>query len=484
MNVLDLLRQDGVQPRKASGNKGGEYHSPCPGCGGEDRFHCWPAQNDGEGSWWCRVCDAGGDAIQYLQDYRGMEFKEAAGFIGRKLTGRARRSRRSLPASEPKQQYRAFEPRQCAEPAERWRAKAGEFVKWAHRRLLQAPAELSYLAGRGLDLEAVKAFRLGINPGDRGRDLYRARQAWGLAREVKANGRDKRLWLPRGIVIPAFRGGDLHRVRIRRPEPRPFGPKYYVVPGSGMAPMLLRPEAKAFVIVEAELDAILCAMNAPEFVGAVGLGSLGARPDEAAHEAMSKSLCILNALDFEHVAPVDTSPEAVEDAARKERQQARLRDWWQETYEQAERWPVPEGKDPGEAYERGVDLRLWLTSGLPPVLTVGTFGAGQCHEGEGCGVERLTETPAAPAAKGGEADSTPPAAVCELATLLHGTDIAFEKCVGGGWSLHYEPKWAMRHWDAFRDILQRMWQPEVEAWLKAHPDSLVGAENILHHGKN
>ena len=34
--------------------------------------------------------------------------------------------------------------------------------------------------------------------------------------------------------------------------------KYVVVPGSSMRPLLLRPEARAFVVVEAELDAMAC----------------------------------------------------------------------------------------------------------------------------------------------------------------------------------------------------------------------------------
>jgi len=33
LNVLELLKQKGVEPKKAAGTKGGEYHSPCPGCG-------------------------------------------------------------------------------------------------------------------------------------------------------------------------------------------------------------------------------------------------------------------------------------------------------------------------------------------------------------------------------------------------------------------------------------------------------------------
>lgn len=495
MNVLELLRQDGLTPRKASGNKGGEYHSPCPGCGGEDRFHCWPEQNGGEGSWWCRICDTGGDLIQYLIDYRGMDFKEAATLCGREVGGSSQQSRRVLRAPRAENRRPSFSPRVCEAPADVWRRKAGEFVKWAHHRLMQSPSELEYLAGRGIGIEAVKTFRLGINPGERGRDLYRARLAWGLPRETKANGREKRLWLPRGIVIPFFRDGELHRVRIRRPEPREFGPKYYVVPGSGMAPMVINPEARAFVVVEAELDAILCAQNAPEGVGALGMGSLGARPDEVTDAILRRSLCILNALDFEHVTPQGEDEKSRALAERKELQQARQRDWWQATYDKAERWPVPEGKDPGEAFENGVDLALWIASGLPPVLTVGTSLDGKFREGGAAEVKQSTDVaPAADSAASAVsatvspapalASTTIPPQVMELSSLLTGTTVAYEKLPAGGWSIHYDSGWAMRHWDRFCEISESLWTPEVADWLDMHPNSLVGAENLLDHYKN
>jgi phage/plasmid primase-like uncharacterized protein len=65
--ILDILRRK-VEPSRVkhvSANKGGEYHSPCPVCGGNDRFHVWPNQDGGEtaqragvpGTWWCRACD-------------------------------------------------------------------------------------------------------------------------------------------------------------------------------------------------------------------------------------------------------------------------------------------------------------------------------------------------------------------------------------------------------------------------------------------
>jgi hypothetical protein len=44
--------------------------------------------------------------------------------------------------------------------------------------------------------------------------------------------------------------------------------------------------------------------------------------------------------------------------------------WWLDHFPQAKRWPVPMGKDPGEAFAKGVDIREWIRAGLPPAVTM------------------------------------------------------------------------------------------------------------------
>lgn len=67
--ILDILRRfvDGTKIKKASARCGGEYHSPCPKCGGKDRFCVFPEQPGGSiamqhgimGTWSCpRHCEA------------------------------------------------------------------------------------------------------------------------------------------------------------------------------------------------------------------------------------------------------------------------------------------------------------------------------------------------------------------------------------------------------------------------------------------
>ena len=366
MTILDLLNQRGLKPVKVSGTHGGEYASPCPGCGGRDRFRAWPEQQgrgcDG-GTWYCRGCNQGGDSIQFLRVFDGLGYLEACKAVGVE----AQLSVRSLSLSKGAQKT-AFVPQdKIVLPPDQWREHAGKLVDWAHVRLLSDTDLMAGLAKRGLPLDAVVTHRLGWLPGEDGRDCYfRDRASWGLPPSLDANGRNKALWIPSGLVVPALGAtGAVMRMRVRRPEESRarFNPemKYAVIPGSSMHPLLLRPHCRAFVVTESELDAMACAAAAEWAeldVGALSVGTNVGKPDVAAHASLKRAQCILVALDFD--APK-------ENGARPGAQGYKF---WAETYPMAKRWPVPLGKDPGEAAEQGVDLALWLRAGLPPVFTM------------------------------------------------------------------------------------------------------------------
>jgi hypothetical protein len=340
MNVLDLVT---VQMKKASSTAGGEWQGPCPSCGGNDRFHVWPEQNEGKGAYWCRGCGKWGDNIQYLRDFRGMSFRDACAELRIDLP-----DHRDRPVSPPPQKIKpVFAPVSHASPADLWQEKAEKFVRWAEANLADRPAALAWLAARGISRDAAIDYRLGWNDGEKGKDIYRPRKAWGLPEQLKDNGRPKALWIPRGLVIPFIAGGVIIRVRIRRPDGEP---RYYVLPGSSMATMLLEPKRRAYVVVESELDAIAVAAG-NRLAGAVALGSVSAKPDAEAFAVLKGALQILNALDY--------------DAAG-----AKAMSWWSEQFPRCDRWPVPAGKDPGEAVKLGTDLEQWIKAGLPPALTI------------------------------------------------------------------------------------------------------------------
>jgi DNA primase len=354
MNTLDLASKK-VELKKVASTHGGEWTGPCPECGGKDRFHVWPYTNCEKGSYWCRGCDKSGDNIQFLIDFEGMNFKDACAWLNIHLD----QNYHSKPAPTEK---REFQPTEHQSPAQLWQEKAGKFISWAQEQLKNNQQQLDWLAARGINQAAAVAARLGWNPGENGKDLFRARTAWGLPELKKEDGRPRMLWLPRGLVIPYCVDGIVQRIRIRRPEGEP---RYYVVPGSSMATMIIGIECRAFVIVESELDAIACAAST-DLAGAVATGTLQGKPDAAAYEILKSSVQILNALDYGDQGGGKTAAE-------------RAFKWWADNFpDTCDRWPVPQGKDPGEAYAQGTDLGEWIKKGLPPVLTIGRRVSAPC----------------------------------------------------------------------------------------------------------
>lgn len=80
--ISDLLERKGLNVRRKTAT---EACSPCPFCGGEDRFCIWPEKNRAH----CiRGCGWNGDEIQLLRDLDGMTFREAAEAVGRGDSGR------------------------------------------------------------------------------------------------------------------------------------------------------------------------------------------------------------------------------------------------------------------------------------------------------------------------------------------------------------------------------------------------------------
>jgi len=345
MNVLDLLEKIGIVPKLATrGKSGPEYWSPCPGCGGDDRFHVWPEAR-GNGSYWCRQCGKHGDDVQFRVDFMGMEYPEAFEAAGREKP--VNFIKRPAPAlNKP-----VFTPATINDPSSAWQARAAKLVAESHAALLDNPSGLAYLAGRGIALDAVKQFQLGAVAGEKGYSCrFRSRKAWGLEPIQREDGRPKALWIPRGLLIPYIIDGRVQRIRIRRPDADLKTKKdvrYYVMPGSSMGPMCISSGQRAAVVIEAELDAMAVAAAAGDLAAVVALGSSSTRPDQSCWPVLQNALRILVAMDFDQAG-------------------AKAWHWWQEQFPAARRWPVPAGKDPGDAVAVGVDLRAWIDAGLPP----------------------------------------------------------------------------------------------------------------------
>lgn len=354
MNILDAVGQAGIVLRRAgqNGRSGNEFWGPCPGCrAGKDRFHVWPDKGDG-GTYWCRQCGAKGDLVQFLKDYCGYTYPQAFEAVGRAMPEKYTPAMcRPAGFSAPSE----FQPLHHDDPVETWQIRAGALVEEACSALLGFDRGMEWLAGRGIDEGAVRHFRLGWFAGENGKPcMYRPRSAWGLPDVLKDNGRKKMLWIPRGFVIPCFRGGAVHRIRIRRPSGDLKSEKdirYYMVPGSGNDLLWINSDKQAQVVVESELDAMMVAAKAGALVGVGALGSASNKPGASVFYDLKKALRILVALDY--------------DAAG-----LKAWEWWSKEFDQARQWPVPAAKDPGEAFAEGVDIQAWIYQGLPAALTM------------------------------------------------------------------------------------------------------------------
>lgn len=438
MNVLELA-QAKVELKKVSNTYGGEYQGPCPVCGGEDRFHVWPQKNDGQGSYWCRGCEKSGDNIQFLRDFEGLSFREACDRLDvtvpdyKALHAPVYHSRKE------------FEPHDYEPPPDIWQQRAEKLTVWAHKNLIKNVEIMDWLAKRGIKKETISRYCLGWNPGENGKDIYRARKAWGLPKIMNSQGRPRAIKIPVGLVIPCISKDIIYRIRIRRPEgSNPEDPRYYVLAGSSMKTMLLEANRQAFVIVESELDAFLVSQYGQ--VGAVAVGSVTAKPDLEAYGVLKKCLQILVSLDFDSAG-------------------AKAMRWWKENFSNCARWPVSVGKDPGDAYQLGMDFEKWIKAGLPPAMVI--------KNGKGRDVEIKKQKPKIKNQKQRNTDL--PETIIELQKLLVrnsavqiiNTSKRFVvlrngKYVGGRIS---------------ELVLQT---PEVTEYILAHPDETVDGDNLIY----
>jgi hypothetical protein len=358
-----------------------------------------------------------------------------------------------------------------------WMEQAEKMVEHCHQALLDKKSELAYLDKRGIPRAAVIKHRLGWHEGPKGADhRYSSYGKWGLEAPVnEKTGKAKPLWIPRGIVIPCIADGLVMRIRIRRPQEdvARFGNKYHIMPGSSMRTMMLNSSAKAFVIVEAELDAIAVDHAAGDLVCSIPVMTVEGKPDDVAAPLLEQSLCILNALD---IGDTGGGAKAAE----------RAREWWRR-FPQCDLWPAPAGKDPGEAAERGEDLRLWVQAGLPPVFTMNGHGGGQSS------IAGLFEGVADVSVDGGKAGGCVVSAVkrCEpmifdasqdvfeLAGLLGRAPVKVIKRAGE-LKVDFPRGWMAKHQDHARRISELVFcSPTVGRFLDAHPRRIINGGNLM-----
>lgn len=203
---------------------------------------------------------------------------------------------------------------------------------------------LNYLETRGFSRETISSTYLGWNPVN----LLLNRATWGLSLEYRENGKERLLWIPRGIVIPTFVGEQVVKLKIRRKDWKEGDnlPKYVEIGGSMPSPSFWeKKHTDVIILVESELDAMLIQQYAADICACLALGGVGKKPDAITHEILSKARIILFALDYD-------------EAGKK------AYNFWKNNYCNLRAWPSPIAKSPGDALLQAVDLRNWIFQGL------------------------------------------------------------------------------------------------------------------------
>ena len=161
MNLLQIIGSD-TRLKKTSGTHGGEWHGPCPFCGGKDRFWVQPKFGT-NGRWRCRQCDKGGDAYRYLMEMRQIGFREAKAIVDGEPIEAGKQPKVDLErAPEPPPQD--FDEPVYASSAPEWQRSIGDFVSQSFEHGRELDTFQAWLRSRGIDQEAAKEAHLGASP--------------------------------------------------------------------------------------------------------------------------------------------------------------------------------------------------------------------------------------------------------------------------------------------------------------------------------
>lgn len=400
-----------------------------------------------ENTFYCFGCGAGGDAAEFVMKFYNIDFPEALRRLGIETNGKKQIRAPSMRPKVYKPKPEASVPSAAVfdRPSDTWLEKAQKFTEWCHRQLLKNEIQLAWLRGRGINKEIVIKRQLGWNPGESDEKpcFYRHRKTWGLPDEIKKNGKKKMLWLPRGLVIPLIDGDTVIRLRIRAERPR-----YYVVPGSSMNLMVFNGDHRCLVTVESELDAVLLEAVAGDLAGFIAIGSSSAKPDSQTEFYLNKTSYIILGLDY--------------DAAG-----AKALEWWGQHYPRAKVWPLPDGKDPGEAFQAGCDLREWILAAYPPGWHLQRSALGR----------RPVPKPKADVKIKPPQDV--PESVVELDRLMTGTPVRVI-VTSDQLKIMSPPDWNHKNWDKFGRISQLVYfTPVVWDYLHAHKAEMITPDNLV-----
>jgi len=342
MNLVEIAQGVGLDLKKVAETDGGEYHGPCPACGGKDRFIIQPnkKKNKCYGGYWCRQCGIHGDAIQFCREFYGMSFEEAARHVNANIEVITAASKFKIVSST------KFKPVELTNPPARWLLRADLLTLFSQHEILQNSRIRVWLHKRGISDELIVKHRLGWCP----EEIFHLREDWGLAYEEDENGKPRCVWVPEGLVIPTIDSSSemVIRMKIRR-EKWIEGdrlPKYVAVSGSMKGLSIFGDIKKSVIlVVESELDAIVLAHLVGDIAFSVAVGGSTKNPDYVTDYLARNAKSLLIGHDNDNAGL---------EVFKK----------WKNIYSHAQAFPTPVGKDIGEAIALGFDVKQWILDKL------------------------------------------------------------------------------------------------------------------------
>jgi hypothetical protein len=234
----------------------------------------------------------GGDLFSFYMAWKEVDFKTAVA----ELTERAVLNPVALlPANQKKSKIQSAP----IAPGAAWQARAGQFITWAEGNLAGHPGAQEYLEKeRGLSPETWCAFRLGYNP----TNLYDDPTRWGLD--------GKKIWLPRGIVMPGFWQGKPWYIKVRRPRPEELIGRYlgewialdrlpevkFGGPRGGHSTLFrlaMNHAMPILILTEGEWDAMLLWEHCPDLCDAGTIGGARSHFDQLDLSLLARYLAVL-----------------------------------------------------------------------------------------------------------------------------------------------------------------------------------------------
>jgi DNA primase len=324
---VDIMAHVPTRLKKVASTGGGEYHGPCPMCGGTDRFAVQP--NYDYPRWFCRECNKSwSDAIELMQRLHGDDFVQACQRLNIRLDKKKSSwpAPRRAPAAVP-----AVDAPAISDSA--YIDMATKFVDWAWRNLHSGDyrdVQYNYLLEQRIIGDDITFLHMvGYNPSWKTWD-------WGKTRVKVAP----------GIVFPYLESfdGPPRRINIRRMD---GDPKYIQIKGgANWLYNAWQIKSKSTVILcESEIDALsVSQMVVHHAVVPVATGSAQACRLARWIALLSTARRVLVAFDN------DSAGEA---AAR----------WWIDTLPNAARLQ-PTRHDVNDMLKHGHDFKQWIAKGL------------------------------------------------------------------------------------------------------------------------